>query len=115
MNNKPLRSYSMFSGWNYTRISSVQVRLWNTCKCYECSGAYNPHQTNPIAPTLLLNDLTIFEDNDASLNLSNLKETNSPPPPERAVIPYAGGPIYCPFHYNRWLKGQVLPSQEIIA
>jgi hypothetical protein len=111
---KPLKSYSMFSGWTYHRLSPTQVRLWNTCSCYECTYKTDAVE-NLLAPKLLLNDITIFEDNDACLNLSHLKPALAPPPNERAVIPYAGGPIYCPFHYDRWLKGRVLPSQEIIA
>jgi hypothetical protein len=102
-----LRKYSHFRGWNWTRMDALRVRLWNTCKCNECRIGGEEDQD------LILNSIVVYEMNDACMNLSGVKNEESPPL-QVACIPHTDSTVFCQRHYTMWLNGAVLPSQEIV-
>lgn len=97
-NTGEMRKYSIFKGYNYMRLSPISVRIWTIVNCSECNCE------------MLNADLTLYEKDDAALNLSGLSPAERRPL-YKAVQPYAGGPSFCPKHYDDWLHGKVLPSE----
>lgn len=93
-------NYNIFRGFHCERLDSERIRLWNLLECSECGKL--------VAGT----ELTLLEKDNARIMSAGIPMIKNPAVHPRAIIPYAGGPVFCPEHWVAWITGKVLPSED---